>query len=166
VCILTARDGDSWIEGPFARVEWGNGNILLVSGFGLARVLLSLNALVFAPNDSGSCSTPSRLTDRVALCACTGGGDLGNGRYGGTEPGTSWGRAGCDIGIDMTALPVLILPTLSFCLHPAPLKHSLLYWKCPGWFEVWSSSTSAGDQAEVAASTCAPGNGDYRVQAL
>jgi hypothetical protein len=107
VCILTAKDGDSWIEAPFTRLAWGNGNILLVSGFELGRVLLSLNALVFAPNDSGSCSTPSRWTDRVALCVCTGDGDLGKGRDGGTEPGTSCGRAGCGIGIDMAALPVL-----------------------------------------------------------
>jgi hypothetical protein len=101
VCILTAEDGDSWTEAPFARSAWGNGTLFLIS------VLLSLNALVFATSVSGSCSTPSRWTDRVALCVCTGDGDLGNERDGSAGPVTSCGRAGCDVGIDMTALSIL-----------------------------------------------------------
>jgi hypothetical protein len=114
VWILTTEDGDSWTEAPFARSAWGNGTLLLASRFGLGRVLLSLKALVFATSNSGSCSTPSRWTDRVALCVCTGGGDLGNERGGGSGLATSCGRAGCDIGIDMTALPVLQC-TFSLC---------------------------------------------------
>jgi hypothetical protein len=39
------------------------------------------------------------MTDRVVLCVCIGGGDLGIGRGGGTEPS--------DIGIDIMVLLVL-----------------------------------------------------------
>ena len=121
MCILTTEDGDSWTKAPFARSAWSNGTLFLVS------VLLSLNALVFATSDSGSCSTPSRWTDRVALCACTGGGDLGSERDGSTGPATSCGRAGCDVGIDMTALPVLHLGSV---LHPTSSHSEFLPAPC------------------------------------